>query len=819
MNKSQPTRRHHYVPKWYQKGFISASRKTLHYLDLDPPRKKLPNGETITIKELLIRSPKLCFRKKDLYSIKFDLTRNADIEKFLFGEIDTIGAIAVRGFCKNDPQVIHTNFQQFFQYMSAQKLRTPKGLDWINSKYPNLAQIDLMVEMQHLRNMHCTMWFECVREIVSAEKSDLKFIVTDHPVTTFNSACLPTSSSCRYPEDPSIDLTGTQTVFALDANHCLILTNLEYARDPTGVNLLAPRQNARYFGRALTRTDTMIRSRTLTPEEVVSINSLLKSRARRYLAACEKEWLFPERAPSAARESIVAVLQPPSEMLWNFGGEVYWGHKDGSAHRQDEFGRLDSSHEFLRKRNTPELLSPNDPCGCGSGRTYRKCCRGVETEDRAPWNIYSVRDRNQIFFNAVVDILGLTKGKTWNDVRRELSNDQVKQIHNILGMLWPRDTDIADLLPRPDKKTFRAVYMGLVDPRTIRASVISPLMYFDEVIVVNPFTNPVDKKPEYSPTHSPEKYKSQLLKNVKILLDLHPFIELGMVHMVPDPTDYNAETCQNIIGMAEKRTAGWKPMDHEIRRMTTLQTDDFERQLLRLREDELRRNIRGVQVSLDSESLDRIMEYCKRRKANDPLTLLQPRDLGEDGGEFQIYRSLNLELALFFAHLTGSSIYTDELVFWRQLHEHASASSDQPQVDYWRPLVERFETTSLYFTNDPMINLEARIAGKLVRMRRIFRSIWKSNLAKHKDAEVDQISRRLARGLEKASNKAVVEWDMCDMTKNSLSPLSAQITLSVPRAGFNMNSVHRLLVSSGRTNYIESVPIALFLRLENTQCP
>ena len=32
----------------------------------------------------------------------------------------------------------------------------------------------------------------------------------------------------------------------------------------------------------------------LTPHEVVSINSLLKTRARQYLAAYEKDWLFPE---------------------------------------------------------------------------------------------------------------------------------------------------------------------------------------------------------------------------------------------------------------------------------------------------------------------------------------------------------------------------------------------------------------------------------------------------------------------------------------------------------------------------------------------
>lgn len=119
---------------------------------------------------------------------------------------------------------MHDSFQDFFGYLDAQKLRTPKGLDWTKSRYSSLDQLQLMREMRRLRFMHCTMWTEGVREIVSAEKSDVKFIVTDHPVTAYNAALPPTSPECTYPEDPPIELIGTQTVFALDANTCLILT-------------------------------------------------------------------------------------------------------------------------------------------------------------------------------------------------------------------------------------------------------------------------------------------------------------------------------------------------------------------------------------------------------------------------------------------------------------------------------------------------------------------------------------------------------------------------------------------------------------------
>ena len=43
-----------------------------------------------------------------------------------------------------------------------------------------------MGEMQYLRQMYGTMWLESVKEVVSAERSDVKFIVTDHPVTVLD---------------------------------------------------------------------------------------------------------------------------------------------------------------------------------------------------------------------------------------------------------------------------------------------------------------------------------------------------------------------------------------------------------------------------------------------------------------------------------------------------------------------------------------------------------------------------------------------------------------------------------------------------------
>ena len=803
---AQLSRQNHYVPQWYQRAFICGSRGTLYRLDLDPPKRKLSNGRTVTGTSVHLRSPKRYFVEEDLYTTRFGQTLNDEVERFLFGRIDTTGALAVRAFAGNDKRAIHNHFQSFFEYLNAQKLRTPKGLDWIDIRYPDLTQVDLMVEMQSLRAMHCTMWLECVREIVSAKQSDVKFIVADHPVVAYNAACAPGSLMCEYPDDPPISLIGTQTIFALDADHCLILTNLEYAKDPDGVDRLALRQNARYSGSTLVRTNAMIRTRSLTRDEVISINSLLKSRSRRFLAAYQREWLFPEKSRSLAWEDIGRVLLPPSDGLWDFGGEIFVGYKDGSTSYRDPFGRAESGHESLKKKTQP-APAPDGPCGCGSGRRYRRCCLGVSEGDRPPWDVYSIRQRNQVFFTAVVDILGVNDGKTWDDIRRDLSDEQVKRIHEILGDLWPTDTDLADLVPRPDERSFRAIYMGLIDPRTIAEAVIGPLAYFDEIFVLNPFPNPRHMRPEYSPTQSPSRHKSQVLKNLSVLFALQPFIEAGIVHFVPDPTEFNPDFLRELMAMSEDRAANWSLKDEERQFGIDLATEDVRRNTLRFSDDQLRRLIRQSNPNIGSDAVDDVMELIEIKRRADPLALLQPLS---DGGELQVLRSMNLELALFFAHLTGAAVYTDQQAFWRQLHAQTSAATGAPPLR-WAPLAQCMSRHTFPIELNPLINLELRAAGKLCRMRRIFRRCWNAALTRRNDADDEAIANELAMYLENAARRSAPEWDLCSTTNGPSARSRLRFELSAPPAGFELNSVHRLLIKSGRDTYLAMVPLAFLL--------
>jgi len=142
------------VPIWHQKGFAVEPDNELCRLK----RRKisLPDGIDKIIYSKRWFTPTQCFYERDLYTTFFGVVINDEIEHKLFGYIDDNGSDAVRAFLTDDQAEWHKHFQDFFVYLDAQKIRTPKGLDWIRGNYPTLGQNSLMREMQSIRTLHCT---------------------------------------------------------------------------------------------------------------------------------------------------------------------------------------------------------------------------------------------------------------------------------------------------------------------------------------------------------------------------------------------------------------------------------------------------------------------------------------------------------------------------------------------------------------------------------------------------------------------------------------------------------------------------------------
>jgi hypothetical protein len=338
----------HYVPVWYQERFLPAEgERKFRYLDLTPDQFRDPRGILRTKTELHRWGAVSCFKETDLYTVKYGRYESTEIEQFFFGKVDVEGREAVEFFSRyqsfNDfgpdtnPEKL---FNSLLNYMSVQKLRTPKGLRYLAKLARATDKNRLLIEMQGLQNLHRAIWTECVWAVVSADETQTKFIISDHPVTVYNRDIFPDSTYAREHTDPDFRMNGTHTFFPLSPTRMLILTNLSWARNPYG-NACKLRPNPQPFRQTIFRFTDIQTGRQLQEIEVKQINYIIKRRAHRYVAAAQEDWLYPDRDLPTTHWRILddRYLFMPDPRDLHLGGEVMIRYKDGRSAAFDEYGR------------------------------------------------------------------------------------------------------------------------------------------------------------------------------------------------------------------------------------------------------------------------------------------------------------------------------------------------------------------------------------------------------------------------------------------------------------------------------------------------
>ncbi len=343
---TQQSHRHHYIPIWYQKGFLAPGQTSLKILDTRPEVFKDANGTVRGYgRTILNKGPDAHFWEPDLYTIRW-LGRTDDvIERHLFGLIDTLGKRAIQAWLAEEYDVVHETYWHVYEFMDALRLRTPKGLRFVRAMTQKKTQRELMVAMQELRRMHCIMWAEGCLEIVRAPEGS-GFIFSDHPVVLFNRHVFPGDPQIPAGSDPVLHWQGTQTLFPFDCERLYILTHVEYARSPGPLKARKPRTNSRYFdpGNPMVRYDDCIRTRTLTSRQVLEVNYIIKARADRYVAGRTEDDLYPERhLKTTVWSRLGEFLLPPKHKVIEQIGYTVMKFGDGSYYFQDQFGRRPAS--------------------------------------------------------------------------------------------------------------------------------------------------------------------------------------------------------------------------------------------------------------------------------------------------------------------------------------------------------------------------------------------------------------------------------------------------------------------------------------------
>ena len=352
---SNEYRNNHYVPEWYQKKFLTAGETQLYYLDLNPGVFVDPRGVRHDNRALKRQGPGLCFCKKDLYTRSFKSITSTEIESRFFGKIDTDGRRAVKYFENFEhPFKDYKNYlNEMILYMGTQKLRTPKGLDWLSKQMRTKDKNIILRKMMQLQGLYGAVWTECVWLIADASQSETKFVISDHPVTIYNRRCGPKSQWCYESNDPDVWFQASHTIFPLSLEKVLILTNLSWVRNPYQSEI-KNRPNPNPYRSAIFKfTDVQI-DRHLSEQEVQEINYIIKKRAHKYIAASKEEWLYPEKKiPSEKWECFgKGYLLMPDPRAVNVGGEIMWGGGPGPGGAMDEYGRSPGDPNFSIETDT-----------------------------------------------------------------------------------------------------------------------------------------------------------------------------------------------------------------------------------------------------------------------------------------------------------------------------------------------------------------------------------------------------------------------------------------------------------------------------------
>lgn len=339
---SDEYKHNHYVPEWYQKRFLPDGQHQHHYLDLKP-ETIVQDGHKFTREAKLVWSPKRCFAKDDLYTLSIGHLENRDLEKFFFGDLDTHGSKAVAHFADfTYGDTSHEVFGSLLPYVSAQKLRTPRGLAWLTwliDRNGRTNKNETLMTLHELGQLFCAIWAEAVWQIADASQSPTKFIISDNPVVVYNRECFPSSPNCSGFQDPDVRCAASHTYFPLSPDKVLILTNLSWVRDPYQKPMKL-RPNPEFMRTAMFKFTDIQVDRFLTEEEVLQINYVTKMRADRYIAAAKEEWLYPERHLKSThwRKLGDGYLFMPDPRHIHGGGQVIIGYNGGGSDAYSAYG-------------------------------------------------------------------------------------------------------------------------------------------------------------------------------------------------------------------------------------------------------------------------------------------------------------------------------------------------------------------------------------------------------------------------------------------------------------------------------------------------
>lgn len=292
-------------------------------------------------------------------------------------------------------------------------------------------------------------------------------------------------------------------------------------------------------------------------------------------------------------------------------------------------------------------------------------------------------------------------------------------------------------------------------------------------------------------------------------LNVMPLVDAGSVNLVPDPCNFDLHLRDQMMHMAQSR-AGSIPVNlRQDKRMQELAKQDFQRSIMALSPDAMRRQVKRMSPELDDAGIDKVLAGFEALKEQDPLAVLQEGTLegGKEGGQLNVMKlAPNFEMTMYLAQATGACIVTDNPFRWaevgRAVRRQAGCLSDLTASIASSPFAFQQDTSAImgFAFNEKFTGYPALMASAFKYLSNIEARGSKPNVEAHLNSRFHKVHAAVQDAIGKARTNVK----------------RGRMSCVAPHGGIQDNTVNRLLLMSSSERHLPSVPMAFFIETAAT---
>lgn len=482
------------------------------------------------------------------------------------------------------------------------------------------------------------------------------------------------------------------------------------------------------------------------------------------------------------------------------------------------------------------LVGFNQPCPCGSGAKYKKCCRGtVDWENiikkgNASDAVQSltVRGRNLGFLNQIDSLLGLSGREVhWGQVKEAMSPRVVRDIAEAVTVYWPKTTDIAVVLKQADQSRISALHLGTQqNPEQILRAVARQALYADKILIFDPIVHPLNVRPEYSALHNPDEHVFNTLKHLRTWYALSPWIESGIVEIIRGPGDFDHKLRWDLLTDANsKRISNFdEAIKHDIAELSgSSESNDLKMlHVLGLSDQQLAHMYLSSSFGTSSVEVADFIKFIRSEEKKHPYFI----DVATNGQRVSQLTSTTSGACYaegsMVANISNAYLFTDLRSRWIEIQNERVLTAP---ARIWDPFSKAFSEAEIpTFQNIPLpFVLKMRTEGRMETMRTFLRRVWKAGQTSDYDEReavmfADEFKHELqiARSEWAKMDSDLIKWVGAEGLIATLAAVFSTGEI-IPAAGWALAAAVQTTSSTlNRHNFKKRYPAAMFLNLEKS---